>query len=264
MINGPCPPTALPRTLALDFDGVLCDGLPEYFSTAWRVYRRLWQTSNPEPPEDLATRFYRLRPVIETGWEMPILVRAILQDFLDRKILDQWGQIRDQIVRDADLNSQTVSRQIDGVRDHWIAEDLSQWLALHQFYPGVIAQLQQLLDQNIELVIISTKESRFIKMLLAEAGLVLAEDRIYGKDCRRPKVETLRLLKPTLPSPIWFIEDRLAALLEVQQQRELAELGLFLADWGYTTVGDRNFADQDPHIHRLTLSQFCQDLASWV
>jgi 3-deoxy-D-manno-octulosonate 8-phosphate phosphatase KdsC-like HAD superfamily phosphatase len=27
-----------PQTLALDFDGVLCDGLLEYFETAWRAY----------------------------------------------------------------------------------------------------------------------------------------------------------------------------------------------------------------------------------
>jgi len=28
--------------LAFDFDGVICDGLREYFQVAWRVYSDLW------------------------------------------------------------------------------------------------------------------------------------------------------------------------------------------------------------------------------
>ncbi|MCY7286501.1 MAG: HAD family hydrolase, partial [Cyanobacteria bacterium CAN_BIN43] len=31
-----------PTLLALDFDGVLCNGLMEYFQTAWRVYCQIW------------------------------------------------------------------------------------------------------------------------------------------------------------------------------------------------------------------------------
>ena len=32
-----------PTVLALDFDGVLCNGLSEYFQTAWRTYSQFWQ-----------------------------------------------------------------------------------------------------------------------------------------------------------------------------------------------------------------------------
>jgi phosphoglycolate phosphatase-like HAD superfamily hydrolase len=254
----------LPQTLALDFDGVLCNGLQEYFLTTWRTYRRVWPTSTAEPLPGLADAFYHLRPVIETGWEMPVLLRAMLKGFSEQQVLADWQSIRDRIVAEEDLSSQDLGRQVDRVRDSWIAKKLDQWLALHEFYPGVIGQLQTLLGQSLEIVIISTKESRFIQTLLADAGVDLPRDRIYGKDCRRPKYETLRLLKPQLPDPIWFVEDRLETLEQVKQYADLEDIGLFLGEWGYNTERDRQLATQDPRIHQLRLDQFCQSLPTWL
>jgi len=254
----------LPRTLALDFDGVLCNGLREYFLTTWRAYGRIWSTSTSETPVAIAEHFYHLRPVIETGWEMPVLLRAILKGFSETQILAEWPSIRDRIVSEEDLNQKNLAQQVDGVRDYWITEDLKNWLALHEFYPGVIAQLQSLLSQNLEIVIISTKESRFIQALLTDAGVDLPRARIYGKDCRRPKFATLKLLKPQVPGPIWFVEDRLAALEQVQQQQDLADVGLFLGEWGYNTERDRKQTIQNQSIHPLKLEQFCQSLLTWI
>lgn len=254
---------SLPQTLALDFDGVLCNGLREYFFTTWRAYGRIWPTSSPEPPSGLAEHFYCLRPVIETGWEMPVLLRAILKGFSESQVLADWASIRDRIVAEEDLDRKSLSQQVDGVRDHWIATDLENWLALHEFYPGVISTLQTL-SQEIEIIIISTKESRFIHTLLTDAGVNLPRDLIYGKDCRRPKYETLRLLIPEVDGPIWFVEDRLAALEQVKQQSDLADIGLFLGSWGYNTARDRKRALQDQHIHTLDLDQFCQSLSTWI
>ena len=68
---------AIPNILALDFDGVLCDGMREYFETTRRTYLKVWPT-DIVPGEDLFPAFRTLRPVIMTGWEMPILLRAIV------------------------------------------------------------------------------------------------------------------------------------------------------------------------------------------
>ena len=67
-----------PTLIALDFDGVLCNGLIEYFQTAWRTYSQIWQLSDEVQSNDLVEKFYRLRPVIEIGWEMPVLIRALI------------------------------------------------------------------------------------------------------------------------------------------------------------------------------------------
>jgi hypothetical protein len=68
----------LPNILALDFDGVLCDGMLEYFQASRRSYGRVWP-DEPAPGRDLFPAFRALRPVIMTGWEMPLLLCAIAQ-----------------------------------------------------------------------------------------------------------------------------------------------------------------------------------------
>ncbi|MEL6856377.1 MAG: HAD family hydrolase, partial [Cyanobacteria bacterium J06607_13] len=67
-----------PELIAFDFDGVICDGLIEYFQTAWKAYCQLFHPASEQPPEGLSDRFYPLRPVIETGWEMPILIHVLV------------------------------------------------------------------------------------------------------------------------------------------------------------------------------------------
>ena len=44
------------RILALDFDGVICDGMAEYWQTAWRTYTQVWQLDRLEQNERLFRR----------------------------------------------------------------------------------------------------------------------------------------------------------------------------------------------------------------
>jgi hypothetical protein len=87
-----------PTILALDFDGVICDGLIEYFEVAWHTYCQVWKPANNTPPDDLALRFYRLRPVIETGWEMPVLIKALVDEIPETTILQEWVNVTPQIL----------------------------------------------------------------------------------------------------------------------------------------------------------------------
>jgi len=250
----------VPKTLALDFDGVLCDGLLEYFQTSWRTYRQVWAPANPTPPEDLAPVFYRLRPVIETGWEMPILLRAILKGFSEVEILVGWSSICSQIVSAENLNPQDLATRVDSIRDQWIADDLNGWLKIHRFYPGVAGRLKGWIASGLEVFIVTTKEGRFVQQLLQQQGIQLPSEQIFGKECQQPKYKTLRSLTAT---PIWFVEDRLPALQAVASQADLEEVRLFLADWGYNTPAQQAVARQDRRIQLLPLSQFIQDFSAW-
>lgn len=253
-----------PRSLAFDFDGILCNGLKEYFQTAWRVYCQTWTVSSSVPSDGLAERFYRLRPVVEVGWEMPVVLRAAMKGFSDQDILAHWPETREKLVRSEDLSIQTIGQRVDGARDRWIQTELDTWLDLHEFYPGVLERLKQFQSDDFPFVIVTTKESRFVKRLLLRAGIMLGDEQIFGKDCKRPKPKTLKLLKDTLPSPIWFVEDRIAALKAVQAEPGLEDVGLFLGDWGYNLEGDRRLAAKDPSLNLLSLEQFGQDFDQWV
>jgi phosphoglycolate phosphatase-like HAD superfamily hydrolase len=253
----------LPSILALDFDGVICDGLIEYFATTQRTYEQIWQQDRNL--EELAQSFYKLRPVIETGWEMPILLRSLVLGVSEAEIFSNWSTIADNIIRAEKLDRITVSQKLDRVRDNWIREDLASWLSLHRFYPGIIARLQQIINSPTQLYIVTTKEGRFVKQLLQQQAIELPSAQIIGKEVRRPKYETLRMLKnETLDNNIiWFVEDRLSALQQVKQQKDLQDVTLFLADWGYNTELDRQQAQEEERINLLSLPQFALDFDRW-
>ena len=256
-----------PTILALDFDGVVCDGLIEYFEVAWRTYCQIWSPANDTPPDDLALRFYRLRPVIETGWEMPILIKALIEGFSDEQILQSWTTITSEILAADHLEAKAVSTKLDNLRDEWIQTDLDGWLSLHRFYPGVIERLKITLESNVQLYIVTTKEGRFVKQLLEKEGVNLPPENIFGKEVKRPKYETLRELiakANTQPVSLWFVEDRLKTLQLVKQQSDLDNVKLFLADWGYNTQLEREAGKNDPRIHLISLSHFAHDFSTWL
>jgi phosphoglycolate phosphatase-like HAD superfamily hydrolase len=256
-----------PTILALDFDGVICDGLIEYFEVAWRTYCKIWSSANDTPPDDLALRFYRLRPVIETGWEMPVLIKALINGISDEKILHEWVNITPQILLNDKLQAKEIGAKLDNLRDEWIATDLDGWLSLHRFYPGVIEKIKLTVADGIQLYIVTTKEGRFVQQLLQKEGVNLPAAVIFGKEVKRPKYEILRELKQAAVDKlvsIWFVEDRLKTLQLVQQQKDLEDVKLILADWGYNTQAERESALHDPRIHLLSLSQFARDFSAWV
>lgn len=258
--------TDTPTILALDFDGVICDGLLEYFQTAWRTYCQIWQPENLTPPPDLPEKFYRLRPVIETGWEMPVLIRVLLLGISESKILHDWSTVLHQCVDAENLQPTDVGQRVDQIRDEWITQDLESWLALHRFYPGVIERFQRILETPTQVFIVTTKEGRFAKQLLQQQGIKLSEDRIIGKEIKRPKHKTLRELINGFTGDfcsLWFVEDRLNTLLSVEQQSDLAQVRLYLADWGYNTAAHRDEVRNYRRIQLLSLSEFVQDFSTW-
>ena len=255
-----------PTILALDFDGVICNGLTEYFDVAWLTYCQIWSQNNQTPPDDLASKFYRVRPVIETGWEMPVLVKALVEGIAEEKIFQEWESIAQELLTKDNLKAGELSTGLDRIRDEWITRDLDGWLGLHRFYPGIIEKINATLVSEVKLYIISTKEGRFVQQLLEKEGVKLQREMIFGKEVKRPKYEILRELIQEAnisPDTVWFVEDRLKTLQLVKQQPDLDNVRLFLADWGYNTPADKVTAQNDSRIHLLSLSQFAGNFSNW-
>ncbi|MEL6494163.1 MAG: HAD family hydrolase [Cyanobacteria bacterium J06623_7] len=255
----------LPTILALDFDGVICDGLIEYFASTKKAYEQIWSA---EVADSYAESFYRLRPVIETGWEMPILLRALVLGKTEADIVNNFAAIAREIVTAAQLEKQAVVDRLDGVRDNWIKHNLDDWLGLHRFYPGVIEQLKRIVSSETKLYIVTTKEGRFVRQLLQQQDLDLSPAQIIGKESKRPKYETLRIIRDRHQElgkeiTITFVEDRLKALQQVAEQQDLNFVRLFLADWGYNLESDRHWATQNARVNLLSLTDFHQDLSTW-
>jgi phosphoglycolate phosphatase-like HAD superfamily hydrolase len=246
---------------ALDFDGVLCDSAAECAVTAWRSGNRFWPDwQGPEPPADLSERFVRLRPVIETGYQTPLLMKLVYDRVSDREILTRFVPLCDGLMKTYGLGRKELVDQFGEARDEWIAQDSQGWLSRHRFYPGVLARLRQALATR-PVYILTTKQERFAGQLLEAGGIRIAPERIMGFERNISKARMLDrvLADPALGAPrIHFVEDRLETLQAVAGEPRLAGVRLYLADWGYNTQAQREEARRHERITLWSLEQFLQ------
>lgn len=258
-----------PDVLALDFDGVLCDGMREYFEASRRTHLRVWPNERL-PDRDVFPAFRALRPVILSGWEMPLLLRAIAQGRSEAAILQSWDAVRDELVR-ADARPgidlvQELSRTLDDVRREWIASDRDGWLSQNVPYCR-LDELRRVVDEPERALVVTTKEGEFARLILDSWHVRLAG--IQGKEAGTHKCENLRTLiadfetargrRPTL----WFVEDRLETLEHVTIHPDLADVKLFLAAWGYNTQTARAAASAGRRVQLLELDRFRQGPSAW-
>jgi hypothetical protein len=255
----------IPDLLALDFDGVVCDGLREYFHTAWRVYNTVWGGAVSKTPTGLAESFYRMRPVIESGWEMPLLVRALMSGYSERDLAVHWVKISQEILQKDGLSAAVIGPQFNADRDEQIRTNEDGWLSLHRFYPGIKERIRSMLIGPTSLRIVTTKEERYARRLLEQQGIFLSEEAIIGRGAKQPKHQTLRRYRTEFGSQaeIWFVEDRLITLQSVRQHSDLHNIRLFLADWGYNTPEERLSTFEEQGIELLSLETFCDSFDAW-
>jgi hypothetical protein len=258
-----------PDILALDFDGVLCDGMREYFETSRRTYALAWPEA-PAPGDLLFPAFRRLRPVIFSGWEMPLLVRAIVLGRPEGAILDDWATVRDALAatgpEPAAALRKRLAETLDQVRRDWITRDRRGWVALNAPYCG-LDEVRRLVAEPARAVVVTTKEGEFTRLILDDWQVPMAD--VQGKEAGSHKCDNLRALiaaheaahgrRPRLA----FVEDRLETLEHVTTHPDLADVSLFLAAWGYNTPDARSPARRGARIRLLELEQWRQGLAGW-
>jgi len=261
-----------PAVLALDFDGVLCDGRPEYFEAARRAYAAAWPAPRAAERAGVAARFAALRPLIESGWEMPVLYHALAADVPQAAMMDRgaWLATARRLLGEAGVDAETLGRALNAVRDEWFARDPAGWLAHHAFYPGVVARLDSLLAGPARVVVVTTKAERFVRALLAAQRPALARLPIIGREPGRavPKVESLRRLVAEHGlsaggAGLWFVEDMLETLQSVRRAPDLDGARLFLAAWGYNTLEDRAVTGGCSRMAVLSLAGFAGDWTAW-
>jgi hypothetical protein len=258
-----------PDVLALDFDGVLCDGMREYFETSRRCHAKAWP-GETVPSEEFYTAFRRLRPVIFSGWEMPLLLRAIAAGRSAPEILDHWGAVRDEVAeaswRHGDIVAM-LTAMLDQVRREWITANRAGWLAAHEPYCR-IEVLRGLVTETERAVLVTTKEGEFARIILEDWGVRLAD--VQGKETGSHKCENLRSQIEAYRAAhgrrprLWFVEDRLETLEHVTTHPDLGDVDLFLAAWGYNTPETRASAGRTGRIRILELDRFAQGLHAWV
>jgi len=265
--------TDTPRVLALDFDGVLCDGRAEYFETARRAYAAVWPGADLARAAAVGTAFAAGRPLVESGWEMPLLLHALVSGVGDAELVDRqaWRATARCLLDGAPVDATGLGHALNAARDAWFAADPEDWLRHHAFYPGVGARVLQALDEGVQVAIVTTKAERFARALLRSQHPRLAAVPIIGREPDRtvPKPESLLRLGrehglPPTGAGLWFVEDMLETLELVRATSGLAEARLFLAGWGYNTLEHRASAGGTGHVGLLSLHDFAAPFGSWL
>ncbi len=247
--------------LVFDFDGVIVDGMQEY----WWSARRALLTLQPQASlqESIPESFRQLRPLIHQGWEM-VLMAALISE------ADGPLQQRGVMAFVGDYNRQCkaalarfgwepslLQTTLEVVRANAVRADRDGWLALHQPYPNVPERLKALAEEGIAWSVLTTKGKAFTAELLAGIGLVPA--RLDGHESGPKPQVLLRLAEE------WhlrgFVEDRRPTLETVRATEGLEALPCWLVSWGYLQPTD---SQQLPNgIRLLSRDCFASPLAEW-
>jgi len=243
--------------LVFDFDGVLVDGMPEY----WWAARMSALSLDPslDLPEQAPSAFAQLRPLIHKGWEMVLVAAELASPSLDPTLLlSDYDRCLPTALAARGWTSAQLQHVLEGVRAEGIACDRPGWLARHRFFPGVVERLQALADEASSWVVLTTKGAAFARELLASAGLQPLQ--LFGHESGS-KPAVLARLQQQHRVPLWFIEDRRLTLEAVRACPELDPVRCFLVSWGYLAPGDsRNLP---AGISLLTPEVFAGPLAGW-
>ncbi len=247
--------------LVFDFDGVLVDGMEEYWWSARRAALSL--CPGAVLPETIPDGFRVLRPWIHHGWEMVLIAsvfseshRAPLQADVDWMIHDYSAFCSEGLSRFGWTPS-LLQERLEQVRREAVLTDRPGWLAMHRPYPGVQERLASLVDEGVSWAVLTTKGKAFTAELLASMGLTPA--RLDGRESG-PKPDVLRSL-----SRDWrllgFVEDRRVTLETVRRTAGLEGLPCWLASWGYLKPDDS--AALPDGVALLSPECFARPLANW-
>ena len=242
---------------ALDFDGVICDSAVETAITGWEAASTLWNDMSASlPSESLIEQFRLVRPLLETGYESILIMRLLHQGETAETLLDEYIEKIQQTLNSLNQNIAFLKKLFGETRDHWINQNLEEWIAMNPLFPDVAEKLQKLNQQSLW-YIITTKQERFVTQILKGSQIELAEENIFGLDRKMNKEMVLTELLAKHPQQdIYFVEDRLPTLVNVLANDKLEPIKLFFAHWGYNTQQDKQYASEQDRIELIEIGDF--------
>ena len=252
--------------LVFDFDGVIVDGISEYWSSSQQAFFNLLSDkkeqlffSSTEVPEN----FKLLRPWVHHGWEMVLLAAEC-----------SHGTSRLNI-RGVETFTKHYSKECSLALSHWewtphqlqealnqsrrdaISNNFDKWLTSHKPVSTVVKRLKILNNEDIEFCVLTTKSLEFTKKLLS--CFDLQPQFVFGHESgSKPEVLTELLKKRRITG---FIEDRRTTLETVIENPKLHSIPCYLANWGYLKPQDLKYLPSG--IRLLDLKTLSAPVANW-
>jgi phosphoglycolate phosphatase-like HAD superfamily hydrolase len=252
--------------LVLDFDGVIVDGMKEYWSSSRQTCLNILTVEGKEIisfPSEIPEAFKAMRPWVHHGWEMVILA-AECSNKTSRLNLRGFQNFSKNYQLECSLaleklgwTPSQLQEALNQTRREAISNDFNQWLGFHQPFSLVTQRLKALNKEGIEFAVLTTKSIEFTKKLLE--CFHLQPKLVFGHESGS-KVDVLNeLLQRRIIRG--FIEDRRTTLEKVLKDPKLKPIPCYLASWGYLKPQDRNNLPTD--IKLLNLDTLREPVSDW-
>lgn len=231
----------LPKVFALDFDGVIADGLNECLLVTWNGYHDLDASSFSyggldNLPASFIKRFTHCRKFAKHLGHFAV---AIFD--LDTPIRTQQDYERLYLSLDP-IEVENFVVKVNEYRAKVRQERETFWLEQHALYPNIQSFLKAL---DAPLYIVSAKDRDSIIKILAKTGIKVDPHHVFGE--QRDKIAALRAIQQkhdVLPSSIFFLDDNIINAIDVKQ----AGYSAYWAVWGYQAEHHWELASQ----HQVT------------
>lgn len=214
------------KTFALDFDGVIVDGLNECILVTWNGYygKQLDDFSIEglaKVPDWFIERFTHCRNFAKHLGHFAVAI-------FDRDTPIQTQTDYERLYLSLDpLEVESFVAKANEYRATARTYQELLWLDQHTLYPGVQSFLQGL---DAPLYIVSAKDRDSIIKILARAEIDITPHQVFGE--QRNKLVALRAIQQyesVRPQEIFFLDDNIINVIDVQQ----AGYGAYWALWGY-------------------------------
>jgi phosphoglycolate phosphatase-like HAD superfamily hydrolase len=214
------------KIFALDFDGVIADGLNECILVSWNGYhdKQLDDFSVKglaEVPDWFIERFTYCRNFAKHLGHFAV---AIFDQ--DTPVRTQTDYERLYLSLDA-LEVENFVAKTNQYRANARTHQESLWLDQHTLYPNMQSFLQGL---DVPLYIVSAKDRDSIIKVLARAGIEIGPNQVFGEQRNKPMaLKAIQQYESVRPEEIFFLDDNIINVIDVQQ----AGYGAYWALWGY-------------------------------
>ncbi len=252
--------------LVLDFDGVIVDGIKEYWSSSRQTCLNILSSQEKEfifLPNEIPPTFKAMRPWVHHGWEMVILAAECSHEtsHLNLKGIEKFSNNYSKECSSA-LNRwgwtpSQLQEALNQTRREAISNNFHQWLNYHQPFSLVVQRLQILEEEGIEFAVLTTKSIEFTKKLLNSFSL--QPKLIFGHESGS-KINVLNQLLNRREIQ-GFIEDRRSTLEKVLEDPKLKSIPCYLASWGYLKPQDQK--NLPSGIKLINLETLREPIANW-
>ncbi|MCK5282766.1 MAG: aldehyde dehydrogenase [Nanoarchaeota archaeon] len=239
--------------LALDFDGVIVNSVEECLLVGYNAFAEYNKKAKKiQSLDDLGDqtlkKLKKMRNFIKFG-EDYVYLNLALAEGMNIRSQEAFNSFKKKHI---DLQSVFFNLFYDE-RESFSTTHKEEWLKLNSFYNGMKEFLLNYKNKK-NLFIISTKRKEFILKILKANSININEQNIFHANEKKTDIISEILIKRKIaPSDFYFVDDQVTTLLDVKA----IEVNCFLADWGYNSYEQYEFA-LDHNIKSIEIDDFLE------